>query len=113
MKKQINTCEGPCGITIELTIIDQYRLTDEIAVIDLADEERQAIADWESARNEARSKGSDWKEREQLGKAYDESNPAPVPTITPDRLNMAHMNILKFVRKFALEGSRTSNIFED
>lgn len=113
MKKQIITSEGPCGITIELSIIDQYRLTDELAIIDLADAEMKASADWENARNEARNKGADWEERNKLAKAYDESNPAPKPTITPDRLQMAHQNILKFVRKFALEGERKSNIFED
>lgn len=113
MKKQINTCEGPCGITVELSIIDQYRLTDELAVIDLADAEMKASADWERARNEARNKGADWKEREQLAKAYDEANPAPKPTITPDRLTLAHQNIMKFVRKFALDAERKSNIFED
>ena len=113
MKKQINTCEGPCGITIEMSIIDQYRLTDELAVIDLADAEMKASADWEVARNEARNKGADWKEREQLAKAYDEANPAPKPTITPDRLNLAHQNILKFVRKFALDAERKSDIFDD
>jgi hypothetical protein len=113
MKKQIITSEGPCGITIEMSIIDQYRLTDELAIIDLADAEMKASADWEAARNEARNKGADWEERNKLAKAYDEANPAPKPTITPDRLQMAHQNILKFVRKFALEGERKSNIFED
>ena len=113
MKKQIITSEGPCGISVELSIIDQYRLTDELNVIDLADAEMKASADWEAARNEARNKGADWKEREQLAKAYDEANPAPIPTITPDRLELAHKNILKFVRKFAIEGERKSNIFED
>lgn len=113
MKKQINTCEGPCGITVELSIIDQYRLTDELAVIDLADAEMKASVDWDAARDEARNKGADWKEREQLAKAYDEANPRPKPTITPDRLDLAHQNILKFVRKFALDAERKSDIFDD
>jgi hypothetical protein len=113
MKKQIITSEGPCGITIEMSIIDQYRLTDELAIIDLADAEMKASANWEVARNEARNKGADWEERNKLAKAYDEANPAPKPTITPDRLELAHKNILKFVRKFAIEGERQSNIFED
>jgi len=113
MKKQNIIAEGHCGITVELSIVDQYKLTEELAIIDLAEAETKASANWENARNEARNKGADWKEREQLAKAYVEANPAPVPTITPDRLNLAHQNIVKLARKLALEGERRSNIFDD
>lgn len=114
MKKQINTCEGPCGITVELSIIDQYKLTEEIAIIDLAEAEMKASADWEKERIKiGDGQKISWSEREQLRKEYDETHPAPKPTVTPDRLMLARQNILKLVRKFALESERRSNIFDD
>lgn len=113
MKKQNIIAEGNCGLTIELTIVDQYRLTDELAVIDTHKAECDAEQEWEQKRNEAEKPGENWEARNKLRRAFEEANPRPRPTIPLDRLNQAYENILKFVRKFALEGDRVSNIFAD
>lgn len=113
MKTNILIAEANCGITVELNIVDQYRLTDELAIIDTHKAECDAEEAWEQKRNEAEKPGENWEERNKLRRAFEEANPRPKPTITPDRLNQAHENILKFVRKFALDGDRTSNIFAE
>lgn len=113
MKKNNIIAEGNCGLTIELTIIDQYRLSDELTVVDTHDAECNAEAAWEQNKEEYAKSGEGWEEKNKLRRAFEEANPRPKPTITPDRLNQAHENILKFVRKFALDGDRTSNIFAE
>mgnify|MGYP007013888074 CR=1 FL=1 len=113
MKKQSIIAEATCGITITMETIDQYRLTDEIAIIDANKAFTDKLNEWEKNKNDAGKSGENWEDKNRLKREFEESNPRPEPTITSDRLNQAYENILTFARKFAIDDMRVSNIFEN